>query len=385
MKILTLCYEYPPVGGGGGRVAHSVSAALARRGHRVRVQTAWMPGLGKMEICDGVEVHRSYAFRRRADRCSVPEMAGYLATSLLPSLRHIREWNPDVVHAHFAVPTGALALACRILTKKPYVLTVHLGDLPGGNPEQTASLFRKLDPLIRPIWKHAGGISASSSFSAGLAASAYGVSPRVILNGLGMQGRKSEASAPGTPLRLAAVGRFQPQKNFPWLMSTLAGAGFPWHLTLIGDGEERGEIEDAIRRGGISGRVSLPGWVSEETVRRVLGESDILLMPSLSEGNPIIGIEALKAGAAILGSDAGGLSDLIEDGKNGFRIPLSVPGLYVQRLGELAADHDQLWRMKKESHALAMRFDIEKIADEFQALLRESIGLNPPSAHDSHG
>ena len=56
-------------------------------------------------------------------------MALYCATSFLPTLRHIREWQPDVIHAHFAVPTGALAWAVHRLTGVPYVLTAHLGDV----------------------------------------------------------------------------------------------------------------------------------------------------------------------------------------------------------------------------------------------------------------
>ena len=74
MKILVLCYEYPPVGGGGGRMAHNVGSALVRRGHEVRVQTVRMKDLPAQELRDGVEIFRTSGFRRRADLCTVPEM-----------------------------------------------------------------------------------------------------------------------------------------------------------------------------------------------------------------------------------------------------------------------------------------------------------------------
>ncbi|MEI6278429.1 MAG: glycosyltransferase family 4 protein [Verrucomicrobiae bacterium] len=372
MRILTLCYEYPPVGGGGGRMAHNVAAALVRRGHQVRVQTAWMKGLPKKEVRDGVEIFRTFAFRRRADLCTVPEMAGYLATSFLPSLLHIRNWKPDIVHAHFAVPTGALALACRALTGKPYVLTAHLGDLPGGNPEQTDALFRAWNPLIRPVWENASGISASSSFAAGLARAAYGVAPRIILNGIPMRGRAEMTRPPSLPLELAAIGRFNPQKNFPWMIRALAGCGFPWALALIGDGAQRGEIESAIREEGLGGRVRLMGWTSEDVMRDVLARTDILLMPSTSEGNPVAAIEALKRGVAIIGSDIGGLSDLIEDGRNGFAVPIATPVAFQEKLSLLASDPALLHRMKSRSLELAGRFDLESLAEAFESLLRDS-------------
>ena len=392
MDILTLCYEYPPVGGGGGRMAHNVGAALVRRGHRVRVQTAGIPGIPAHEVRDGVEIFRTFSFRRRADFCTVPEMAGYLATSFLPALGHIRTRRPDVIHAHFAVPTGALALACRAFTVVPYVLTAHLGDLPGGNPDQTDAMFRLLNPLIRPIWKTAARISASSSFAAGLARAAYGVEPRIILNGIPMDvpptaalGGGSLASKGVPPVtekraapaddgpQLVAIGRFNPQKNFPWMVRALAGCRFPWTLTIIGDGAQRGEIESAIRESGLGGRVRLAGWTSEAEMRDILDRSDILLMPSTSEGNPVAAIEALQRGVAILGSDIGGLSDLIEDGDNGFAVAIASPGEFEEKLARLASDPDLLARMKSRSLEMAKRFDLELIADEFEELLGDAI------------
>lgn len=372
MKILTLCYEYPPVGGGGGRMAHNVAAALVRRGHAVRVQTAWLGGLPHRELVDGVEVFRSFAFRKRADYCTVPEMAGYLATSFFPALRHIRTWRPDVIHAHFAVPTGALALACRAVAGTPYVLTAHLGDLPGGNPDQTAGLFRALNPLIRPVWKNAAAISASSSFAAGLAKAAYGVEPRIILNGISMGGKAAEAIPPSGVLELAAIGRFNPQKNFPWMIRALSGCAFPWRLTLIGDGARRAEIELAIRECGLESRIRLMGWVPEDAMREVLARTDILLMPSTSEGNPVSAIEALKLGVAVLGSNIGGLADLIEDGKNGFAVPIESPAPFQEKLARLAADPVALHAMKSRSLEIAARFDIESIAGSFESVLKNS-------------
>ena len=373
MKILVLCYEYPPVGGGGGRMAHNVGSALVRRGHEVRVQTVRMPDLPAHEVRDGVEIFRSSGFRRRADFCTVPEMAWFLATSFFPSLGHIRNWKPDIVHAHFAVPTGALALACSALTGTPYVLTAHLGDLPGGNPDQTGALFRVLNPLIRPIWKHAAGISASSTFASGLARAAYGVRPRIILNGISMEGKRVTAARPSCPLELVAVGRFNPQKNFPWMIRALAGCEFPWRLSLIGDGSQRAEIESAVRDAGVGDHVNLMGWATESAMREILSKSDILLMPSTSEGNPVAAIEALKHGVAILGSDIGGLSDLIENGSNGFAVPIATPELFREKLAWLAAHPDSLHKMKAASLEVADRFDLEKIAAGFESLLSDSV------------
>lgn len=358
-------------------MAHQVAAGLVRRGHEVRVQTAAWGQLPRQEWRDGVEIFRSFAFRQRAEACSVPEMGAYVATSFWPTLRHLQQWKPDVVHAHFAVPTGWLAWAASWIFPRPYVLTCHLGDLPGGTPEQTEGLFRWLQPVIRPIWRRAAGISASSSFAVGLAEAAYGIRPELIPNGLSMEGRPGTVSPTTHPIQLLAVGRFNPQKNFPWLLETLgpllAERDLPdWKLTLIGDGPQRAEVEEVWRRSGLAGRVELAGWVSEETLREHLRRSQIFLMPSLSEGNPVAALEALKQGLAILGSDTPGLADVIQVGENGFAVPLSQPEIYRAKLRELLTNEMKLSSFRQRSLELAEGFDIEGIVDRFVGLLESA-------------
>ena len=369
MKILTLCYEYPPVGGGGGNMARNIACGLARRGHEVKVQTVRLRGLGKKEMSGGVDVRRSFGFRRRADFCTVPEMAGYLAGAFFPAWRLAASWRPDVIHAHFAVPSGVLAWLLRKLTGIPYALTVHLGDLPGGNPDQTDHLFRALNPLIRPIWRDAGAVSASSLFAAGLARSAYGIEPQVIHNGISMAGRPSTARTPGETLRFVAVGRFNPQKNFPWMIRALARCRFPWKLDLIGDGAQGDEIRAAVRETNTVDRVHLCGWLPEEKMRETLALSDVLLMPSTSEGNPVSVIEALKQGVSVVGSTTPGLSDLIEDGGNGYAVPIESPEPFLEKLQCLADDRALLAAMKARSLEMSAQFDIDVIARKFEDFL----------------
>ena len=109
-------------------MARNIARGLAGRGHEVKVQTVRLRGLPKKQTSDGVEVRRSFGFRRRADLCTVPEMAGYLAGAFFPAWRLASSWRPDVIHSHFAVPSGALAWhkpppASRPTTK---AVTIHL-------------------------------------------------------------------------------------------------------------------------------------------------------------------------------------------------------------------------------------------------------------------
>jgi len=373
MRILVLCYEYPPLGGGGGRVAQSIARQMAARGHEVRVQTAALGWRSVVEQDEGVAVHRTASGRRKADTCSVPEMGLYCATSFFPTLRHIREWKPDVIHAHFAVPTGALAWAVSRLTGVPYVLTAHLGDVPGGVPDQTDTLFKLIGPAANRIWKDAAGATAVSTFVQELAEHAYHRPVSRILNGIDLR----ERPAPPGPIRstrhLVFVGRFNSQKNLPLLINALAHlTGANWRATIVGDGPDRATVESLIEKHRLGDRVALAGWLPAAQVAAILDDGDILCMPSLSEGIPVAAVEALKHGLAIVASDIPGVRDVVEHDVNGYRLRLDDS--YAHKLGWLLDSAETLQTMKHASWAKALDFEITGIADQYENVLRNAAG-----------
>ena len=373
MKILTLCYEYPPLGGGAGRAAKSVAEALAQRGHQVRFQTGGMPHLPKFERVNGVDVFRTRSFRRREEECSVFEMGLFVLTSFLPTLRHLRAWRPDVMHVHVAVPTGALAYAAHRITRVPYAITAHLGDVPGALPEQTDRLFRVLNPFIRPIWKRAAAISAVSGFVRELAIRAYGREVATIFNPLNLRDAADGPLKVGAPFQLVSVGRFNPQKNLIFLVETLATlTDLDWRMTIVGNGAEMPAVRAAVARHRLENRIALPGWRDAAEIAAILSRADIFLMPSLAEGLPVAALEALKHGLAIVGSDIGGLWDVLDDGVNGFRIPVNDGAAMAAKIRALLGDPAMVLRMKAASRAKAREFDGGKIAGEYEKLLQQA-------------
>ncbi|MEA3210644.1 MAG: hypothetical protein QOE70_3701 [Chthoniobacter sp.] len=370
MRILVLCYEYPPLGGGGGRVAKSIAEQMVSRGYEVRVQTAALGWHSQHETISGVEVFRTASGRRVPDTCGVHEMGLYVATSFFPTLRHLRTWKPDVIHAHFAVPTGALAWAVHRLTGIPYVLTAHLGDVPGGVPEQTDTLFRLVDPVARRIWRDAAAATAVSSFVQEIAERAYQRPVERILNGIDLRDAPAAPPAPHHPRHLVFIGRLNPQKNPVFLFDALARLlHLPWTLTFIGDGPLLREVQARIAHHGLAERVTCTGWLDSGAVHRVLAEGDILCLPSLSEGLPVVGIEALKHGLAIVASDIPGIRDVLDDGLNGYRVPLGDLDAFAQKLAHLLESDTTLFAMKQASWEKARAFDLSRIADQYERVL----------------
>ena len=369
MRILVLNYEFPPVGGGGGRAAEDICRGLARMGHDVRVQTSLVRGLPRVESRDGYVIHRSWAMRRRADRCSVPEMFAYAVTNFLPSLRHAVTWKPDLIHVHFAVPSGAVGLIVSLLTGVPYVLSTQLGDVPGGVPEQTDHLFNYLKPFTVPIWRRAAAVTVPAEHIRELAVQAYHVSVETVPNSVDPEQVRQSSGQAGHPRRLIFAGRFNPQKNLIFLLDLLKRiADLDWRMDMLGDGPMMNEVRTAITRLGLNGKVTLRGWVTPEEVENLMAESDVLVLPSLSEGMPVVGLRALAAGLAIAGSAIGGITDLVQDGVNGVLFPSDDLNAAEKALREMLSSDDLLASMKRAGRSAAERFDLDQVAQTYERI-----------------
>ncbi|MBX9577630.1 MAG: glycosyltransferase family 4 protein [Chthoniobacterales bacterium] len=371
-RILVLCYEYPPIGGGGGRVAAQVAATLVERGHQVRVVTAGMPHLPRHEMINGVEVIRVRARRRREDTCSVLEMLLWVLAASPLALWEAWRWRPEVIHAHFAVPTGAVAWLVHQLTRIPYVLTAHLGDVPGGVPEQTEQLFKKIKWLTIPIWKGAAQVTAVSSFVAELVQKAYGIQAQVILNGVRLpkQQPKKENEVPS----LLLVGRLSVQKNPLLAIQALdLLRELPWTLRIIGDGPLSVAAHEEVERLHLQDRISFLGWLSAEEVRQVMEQADLLLMPSLSEGLPMVGVEALGNGLAIVGSSIGGLQDILLEGKNGALFDLTTGASGMAKVMKPFLENRKILNASQQaSWSHAASFEWSHSVDLYERMLFEA-------------
>ncbi len=372
MKILVLCHEFPPLGGGGGRVARDIAIGLARRGHEIRVLTDHLNGLPPDETIEGVRVERIPAGRRAAYRAEFTEMARYDLAAFQSGLRIIREWKPDVIHAHFAVPAGAAAFALSKLTKVPYLLTAHLGDVPGAVPDKTDRWFKLIYPLTPQIWRGAARVVAVSQYTRGLALKHYDVPIEVIHNGVERNSLPEwQPASDGAP-RIIFAGRFVAHKNPTDLVEALARlAHLPWTCVMAGDGEQLETVRGLAGRYGLETRIHLAGWVTPEQVLEHLAASDILVLPSRSEGLSVVGVQALAMGLALVLSEAGGNPELVRHAENGFLFPAGdVPAL-AAALERLLAAPEQIGAFQAKSREMAAEFDLEKIVIQYEGVLQE--------------
>jgi len=120
---------------------------------------------------------------------------------------------------------------------------------------------------------------------------------------------------------IGAIGRLSPEKGFEALLevvSTLSAQRADIRLVILGEGGLRNNLETAARKLGIERMVLMPGYVRD--AKHYLPFFSLFAMPSLTEGLPIVLLEAMQSAVPIVASRVGGIPDVLQDGRCGLLI-----------------------------------------------------------------
>jgi N-acetyl-alpha-D-glucosaminyl L-malate synthase BshA len=313
--------------GGSGIVATELAKALATRGHGVHVLST-DPPFRFGEHQPGVWFHRvntpAYPLFRE------PQYVISLATRIV---QVAREFDLDIVHAHYAVPHATAAyLAKQIMIQScemPHVprviTTLHGTDitLVGSDPSY-------LETVAFSIEQSDGVTAVSASLKADTCRSlAVEREVEVIPNFLdcAVYRRTSHPALrdrycpPGCEKILVHMSNFRPVKRPRAVIEIFAriAAKVPSRLLLIGDGPELGAALDTARRLGVSDLVQALG--EQEHILPLLSIADLFLLPSEQESFGLSALEAMACEVPVVASRVGGLGEVVEDGESGFLHP----------------------------------------------------------------
>jgi glycosyltransferase involved in cell wall biosynthesis len=133
---------------------------------------------------------------------------------------------------------------------------------------------------------------------------------------------RAKQGFPEEAILFVCVARFAPQKNHALLINAFAKgpASDPRaHLVLAGEGVLRAELQVRVNQLGLTSRVHFLGLRTD--IPDVLGASDVFVLSSAYEGNPLSVIEAMAAGLPVVGTSVGGVPELLQNGTEGFIVP----------------------------------------------------------------
>ncbi len=256
--------------------------------------------------------------RSRAGESSLLRQLIYLTEGATVA-RRARELDLSHIHAHFGTNSTRVAAYAHLLGGPRYSFTVH-------GPEEFDS----------PQALDLGGKVQGAHFCAAI--SSFGRSqlyrwtetaawPKIEIVPCGIEIANWPAPAPlpeGDILRMVAIGRFAEQKGFGLLIKGFAKAyrrNPKLHLSLVGDGPMRPEIEAMLAAEGLTKAVDLLGWQAEDGVRRALAASHLLVVPSFAEGLPVVIMEAMASARPSIATYIAGVPELLRPGLEGWLIP----------------------------------------------------------------
>ena len=165
------------------------------------------------------------------------------------------------------------------------------------------------------------------------------------------------------------VGRLGEQKSPLDLLTAfvpVAKARPETRLVFVGDGPQRPELEAAIARAGLQGRVHLAGL--RRDVPELLRAFDVFALASRWEGLPRVFPQAMAAGLPIVATQVDGAPDAITPGENGWLVPVGDMAAMSERLGALAADPATARRMGAAGRARVEEFSARTMVDELSEL-----------------
>lgn len=348
-RILVLATTVPAQEGDGTPAFVLTLAQALSADNDITILTPRVPGAAASERVGNVEIRRFRYFPQRleglahgaimgnlkAEPWRVVEVPPLLAAFFGAAVREIRRARPDLIHAHWLVPGGLVALALGRVFRIPYLVSGHGGDVFG----LQAAPFRVLK---RRVMQSAAVVAPTSNeMAAALGMSEEDTGRLVVPMGVDVErieravGRR--APEPG---RFLFVGRLVEKKGLDVLLAALREVAAA-RLLVIGDGPERRRLETLARELGIASRVTFLGQQAEIRVAEELRTACALVVPSriAKDGDrdttPLVMSEGMAAGVPVIASRVGGLAERIVSGESGFLVEPDDPqalALALQRV-----------------------------------------------------
>jgi len=157
------------------------------------------------------------------------------------------------------------------------------------------------------------------------------------------------------PPLISFTGAIHRYKGVDYLLRALKYVTTPFKCSVIGDGEYLPYCKRLARRLGIADVVDFKGWLSTQEIAEQLRTAAVSIVPSIwPEIFGIVGLEAMMCSKPVVAFDAGGISDWLKDGKNGYLVPVKDTKLLAARIEALLKSPRTAVRMGAEGHRLVM-------------------------------
>ncbi len=327
MKILMQQWAYYPWVGGAEIFTQHLAEYMVARSHQVDIVTGLLrkPSIAydnwqkELDVINGVNVYRV-----RVPNVKYAGIAAGILRMLTKSLKLNRQNGYDVIHSHIFP-----AMVCGALSKrdKKLIITLQGGDI--GEYKESGRFIRMMEmPFIAWSLRKADLVHCVSTHIAGAAKRLGAGDVTVVPNGVDTsvfrpQDKYQLRKKLGYKLKekiIVSTSRLTPKNGLDYLIRATVPLS-DVKLIIIGEGEQRKQLESMIQNLKLKKRVFLLGALPHQDLPQYLAIADVFCRPSVNEGFGISFIESMACRIPTIGTAVGGITDIIKDGENGMLVP----------------------------------------------------------------
>lgn len=389
MKIAIVTTNFPRWEGD-FRVPFIFDAAKAihAKGHTVRIITTHQPGAAEYEIMQGLEIFRAKYLPEKyevlqKDAAGIPAAwkEGFLQKlSLLPFFWHLCRKTAryargfDIIHANWSL-SGLAAYLTRPFHHCPYIVTVHGSDIfkTADNP------FLRLP--VKIALEHANHIIAVSNALAEAAQTFDIPSEKITIVPTGFDIRKFPMGKPeGRENMLLFVGSLIERKGVIYLLKAMIKVrqNYPsYKLLIVGEGHLKKDLEQFVEAHHLEDRVTFLGTKSQSEVAGLMRWAKVFILPSTEEGQGAVLVEAMASGTPCIGSDTGGIPNVITPETGRLFEPANADALYEAI--SFMIDNDTFWQQaSRQARSRAVeKYSWDILTEEILTLYKNALGDQP--------
>jgi 1,4-alpha-glucan branching enzyme len=365
LKVLVLCWEFPPhVVGGLAKAVYDLSRHLAKQNAEVHVVTGYAHGSAEREVMEGVHVYRVRTYLPEGDSDFL-DWVFQFNLALVDRLEQLFRQGlaVDLVHAHDWL-VGFAAMELKRRYQLPLLTTIHATE-QGRNQGIHTEMQRRIHQAEWELTHESQKVIVCSGYMAEQCRQLFSLPPEkiaVIRNGIeiaalpapdkreSLQEVRQRFALPEEKI-IFFVGRMVREKGIHLLLEA-APQILRQHpdvkFILAGRGPLLAEGKRLAWETGLGEKMLFPGFVDDDTRNRLFRLAEIAVFPSLYEPFGIVALEAMAHGTPLLAADTGGLAEIVRHGENGVK-------MYAGDTGSLAAQISWLLTHPKERREMAER------------------------------
>lgn len=298
--------------------------------------------------------------------------SGSLLAGLISNVRRlrvlraaIRESNPDVV-VSFVTCSNVLSIIASVGLHVPVIVSERSDPLHF----ETGLVWRSLRTITYP--KAAAVVCLTGHSEASCRRFAAGKA-LIIPNPVAFREQSTRIRTSGESKQIFAMGRLDPVKGFDLLLEafhSIASRHPHWSLTILGEGPEREHLEGLIADSGLTGRVSLPGWVADPFP--LLAGADLFVLSSRVEGFPNALCEAMACGIPAVAFDCrSGPADIVRHEVDGLLVPPEDVHALAASMDRVMKDPIERTRLGHRASEVVQRFGFNDILQRWNDLFHK--------------